>query len=566
MENSASKPHRRWFEIKAIVFLPLKPDKAKQLNLPVKLPILAEDLPLVVDQNKIPLDVILRGLEAQCSVSKDPYYESYLVYFYYEKVKSVLNVDDLETANEYVEKAGRIEKDYRYDFFKGLIYVKKKEYELAEICFRSCISRNPNFPLAHYELGNILRARKEFEEAIEEYQKAFELEQSFLLPVVRIGDCYLEMGEVRIACDFYQIATQKDPNFQLAHARLGVACNMMQKYERAEKALKRALELNKEDFESAFNLTHTLSRLGKHFEALNLLKKLSERAPNDPILLNEYALCLRRLGFYEEAKIHIDKACQLSEDAFIHYNRALLTVFVDKKEGFELLKKVPQHFQPKAFELLDFLNDWRGPLKVSNCVEELVSKVKKCLVRGELNVQRLAFLLPENERSKQIREGLLPMQDERIDDANQMKLLLAVSLASSEDPIAMEKNVTKAVVAFCPSGTMLAVAIALTRLLMHVRTHAGFELEPYVNDVVFDLQEYCWEFAKKLSQVEDESFSMEEVEDRIFSSASELFLTLLKVLSVNPTFEEVIAMKDENLKCLCTNILEVIRCTTDSTF
>lgn len=533
--------------------------------MPVKLPILAEDLPLVVDQNQIPLDIVLRGLEAQCSISKDPYYESYLVYFYYEKVKSALNLDDLETANEYVERAGKIEKDYRYDFFKGLIYVKRKEYELAEICFRSCISRNPNFPLAHYELGNILRARKEFEDAIEEYQKAFELDQSFLLPVVRIGDCYLEMGEVRVACDFYQVATQKDPNFQLAHARLGVACNMLQKYERAEKALKRALELNKEDFESAFNLTHTLSKLGKHFEALNLLKKLIEKTPNDSVLLNEYALCLRRLGFYEEAKFQIDRACELSEDSFVHYNRALLILFVDRKEGLKLLEKVPQEFQAKAFELIDFLNAWKGPLKVSSCIEELVSKVKKYLVRGELNVQRLAFMFPENERSERIKEGFLSIQDEQLDDASQMKLLLAVNLASSEDPIAMEKNVTKTVVAFCPSGTMLAVAIALTRLLMHVKAHAGFDLESYVNDVVFDLQEYSWEFAKRVSQVGDETFSMEEVEDRTFSSASELFLTLLKVLSMNPTFEEVNAVRDENLKCLCTNVLEVIRCTTDST-
>lgn len=534
------------------------------MNLPIKLPVLAEDLPLIVDQDRIPLDVIIRGLEAEYSVSKDPYYESYLVYFYYEKVKSALNADDLETANDYVERAGKIAKDYRYDFFKGLIYVKKQEYELAEICLRSSVSRNPNFALAHYELGNILRAKKEFEDAIEEYQKAYELDQNFLLPIVRIGDCYLEMGEIRIACDFYQIATQKDPNFHLAYARLGVACNMLQKYERAEKAFKRALELNSEDLESVFNLTHTLSRLGKHFEALQLFKKLLEKNPEDPILLNEYALCLRRLGFYEEAKVQIDKACELSGDAFILYNRALLTLFVDKKEGIELLKKVPEQFQTQAFELIDFLNLWKGPLAVSPCVEELTHKVEKCLVEGELNLQRLAHVFSDNERAKMIMEGFLPMQDEQIDDANLVKFLLAVALASSEDPIRMEKNITKAVVAFCPSGIMLAVAIALIRLLMHVKVHSGFDLESYVNDVVHDLQEYHWEFARKVSQIEDETFSLDDVEDKTFTSASELFLTALKVLSVNPTLEELKAMKDENLKCLCSNVLEVIRCTTDN--
>ena len=546
------------------MYLPLKAEKAKQLNLPLKLPVLAEDLALIADQDRIPLDVIVRGLEAEYSISKDPYYQSYLIYFYYEKVKSALNVDDLETANDYVERAGKLEKDYRYDFFKGLIYVKKQEYELAEICLRSCISRNPNFSLAHYELGNILRAKKEFEDAIEEYQKAFELDQEFLLPVVRIGDCYLEMGEVRIACDFYQVAAQRDPNFHLAHARLGVACNMLQKYDRAERTFKRALELNSEDFESALNLTYTLSRLGKHFEALQIFRKLLENNPEDPVLLNEYALCLRRLGFYEEAKVQIDKASELSNEPFIVYNKALLTLFVNEREGIKLLERVPEQFQSRAFELIDYLKSWTGPLVASRCVEELVFKIKKCIVRGELDLQRLSFVLPQNERTNLVREGFLTMQDEQIDDTSWMKFLLAVAVSSSEDPIQMEKNVTKTVVAFCSSGIMLAVAIALIRLLMHVKVHGGFDLESYVNDTVFDLQEYHWEFARKVSHTDDETFSLDEIESKTFTSASELFLALLKVLSVNPTLEEVNTMRDENLKCLYKNVLEVMGCTTDN--
>lgn len=546
------------------MYLPLKAEKAKQLNLPLKLPVLAEDLALIADQDRIPLDVIVRGLEAEYSISKDPYYQSYLIYFYYEKVKSALNVDDLETANDYVERAGKLEKDYRYDFFKGLIYVKKQEYELAEICLRSCISRNPNFSLAHYELGNILRAKKEFEDAIEEYQKAFELDQEFLLPVVRIGDCYLETGEVRIACDFYQVAAQRDPNFHLAHARLGVACNMLQKYDRAERTFKRALELNSEDFESALNLTYTLSRLGKHFEALQIFRKLLENNPEDPVLLNEYALCLRRLGFYEEAKVQIDKASELSNEPFIVYNKALLTLFVNEREGIKLLERVPEQFQSRAFELIDYLKSWTGPLVASRCVEELVFKIKKCIVRGELDLQRLSFVLPQNERTNLVREGFLTMQDEQIDDTSWMKFLLAVAVSSSEDPIQMEKNVTKTVVAFCSSGIMLAVAIALIRLLMHVKVHGGFDLESYVNDTVFDLQEYHWEFARKVSHTDDETFSLDEIESKTFTSASELFLALLKVLSVNPTLEEVNTMRDENLKCLYKNVLEVMGCTTDN--
>lgn len=78
---------------------------AKSQNLPVKLPILVEDMPLVTEINKIPLDVILRGLEAQYSVEKSEYWASYLVYFYYEKFKEHLNAQNYEDAREILEKA-----------------------------------------------------------------------------------------------------------------------------------------------------------------------------------------------------------------------------------------------------------------------------------------------------------------------------------------------------------------------------------------------------------------------------------------------------------------------------
>ncbi len=54
----------------AIVYLDLDPDYAKLNNLPVKLPLLAEDFQKARATNKIPLEYILRGLEAEVEVNK----------------------------------------------------------------------------------------------------------------------------------------------------------------------------------------------------------------------------------------------------------------------------------------------------------------------------------------------------------------------------------------------------------------------------------------------------------------------------------------------------------------
>ncbi len=532
-------------KIKAIVYLPLDPNKAKRLNLPVKLPVLVEDFPKIVDENQIPIDIVIRGLEAQYKLSKDPYYGSYLVYFYYEKVKAALNDEDLKSAEDWLEKAGNFDKDYRYDFFKGLIASKLKNYELAEIFLKSSVSKNENFALGHYELGNILRTKKELEDAILEYQKAFELDKNFLLPLLRIGDCYMELGDVRQACDFYQTLIQIDPEFSQAYSRLGVACNILQRYEYAEKVLKKALELDKNDFASAYNLSHSLSRLGKHFEAMNILKQLTESQPENISLLNEYALTLRRLGFYEQAKQIIDRARQISDDQMILYNQVLLTFFVDKKEAYSLLNDLSKDYREKMDELIFFMNEWDGSIAIPDCMNQKVKTVKSCMNGLKLDVQKLAHTVEDSDRTQMLKEGFFPSQDTDTDTVKWLDTILAVILASSSDPFEMEKNATKAAVAIYGSGVMLAVAIGLTRLLFHVKLNNGFDLSNFVNDVVPDLQEYHWHFAKKVSKLEDESFSFEDLNFEV-QRGSDFFIELLKALSIeinepmkNKLFEDI---------------------------
>lgn len=520
--------------IKAIVYLPLDPEKAKRANLPIKLPVLVEDFPAIVDTNQIPIDVVIRGLEAQYDLSKDSYYASYLAYFYYEKVKISLNNEDLTTAEQWLEKVEKLDKDYRYDFFKGLVAAKSKNYELAEIFLRSSVSKNEKFALGYYELGNVLRTKKELEDAIFQYQKAFELDRTFLLPLLRIGDCYMELGEMRQACDFYQAVTQLDPNFAQAYSRLGVVCNILQRYEYAEKSLKKALELEPKDSVSAFNLAHTLSRLGRHFEALSLLKKLVEAEPENVSALNEYALTLRRLGFYEQAKQVIDKARQISDDQVIIYNQVLLTFFVDKNEARSLLGELSGDHREKIEELISFLHEWEGSAVIPECMIQKVKTVRSCMNGMQLDVQRLSRVIKDGKRIEMVKEGFLPSEDTDVDTVNWLDILLAVLLASSKDPFEMEKNATKASVALYGSGVMLAVAIGLTRLLFYVKSNKRFELSDFVSDVVSDLQEYHWHFAKRVSKLEEESFSFEDVNFDV-EKGSDFFIELLKVLSIETT-------------------------------
>lgn len=264
--------------IRAIVYLPLNPEKAKQNNLPVKLPVLAEDLPRILEEDRIPLDVILRGLETQYELTKDEYYRSYYVFFLYEKFKQLLRERNLDEAEKVLERAREVQYDYRYHFYRGLLLKHKGELGEAEIEMRLVISMNDRFAPAYFELADILKEKNEIEDSLLFYEKAYEVNKEFLLPLLKKGDLLLEEGRLEEAIEEYKRILEKDPNFVEVYERLGVIYNQLQRFKEAEKFFKKVLEIERKDHVE-YNLSYTLIKLGKLFEALEILKKLYEKIP-----------------------------------------------------------------------------------------------------------------------------------------------------------------------------------------------------------------------------------------------------------------------------------------------
>ncbi|MDI9376125.1 MAG: hypothetical protein QM447_10420, partial [Thermotogota bacterium] len=122
-----------------IIYLPLKPEMAKLNNLPVRLPILAEDLPLAIDRDKIELEVVLRGLKAHYINEPDDYYGSYLQFYCYEAFKKAIGDNELERSLGFLEDAAKISRDYRYHFYKGLYY------RLKQLFIKNGVVPEPNY-------------------------------------------------------------------------------------------------------------------------------------------------------------------------------------------------------------------------------------------------------------------------------------------------------------------------------------------------------------------------------------------------------------------------------------
>ena len=93
------------------------------------------------------------------------------MYFYYERFKQLLNARKYDDASTYFEKAKTLSYDYRYHFYNALLQTRLENYDIAEIEFKQALALNPDFPLAHYELGNLLFSKQDYDEALENIPK-----------------------------------------------------------------------------------------------------------------------------------------------------------------------------------------------------------------------------------------------------------------------------------------------------------------------------------------------------------------------------------------------------------
>lgn len=143
---------------------------------------------------------------------------------------------------------------------------------------RLVISMNDRFAPAYFELADILKEKNEIEDSLLFYEKAYEVNKEFLLPLLKKGDLLLEEGRLEEAIEEYKRILEKDPNFVEVYERLGVIYNQLQRFKEAEKFFKKVLEIERKDHVE-YNLSYTLIKLGKLFEALEILKKLYEKIP-----------------------------------------------------------------------------------------------------------------------------------------------------------------------------------------------------------------------------------------------------------------------------------------------
>jgi serine/threonine-protein kinase len=147
------------------------------------------------------------------------------------------------------------------------------DWEGAEEAYRRAIELNPNYALAHDGYAMLLSTRGRFDEAIEQFNKACDLDPLSLIIAVHSGWPFYFARDYESAIRRFRKALELDQNFIPAHGWLGMALGQQHRYAEAIDAFHRALEVDRISILTAM-LAHTHAIAGNRSEALELLVDL----------------------------------------------------------------------------------------------------------------------------------------------------------------------------------------------------------------------------------------------------------------------------------------------------
>lgn len=169
------------------------------------------------------------------------------------------------------------------------MYLAVKSNDLARNAITEALKVNPNYGPAHHRKAVLLRYAGDFEGSIREARLALSLKPDIDTTAyshITIGRALMRLkrsaeadDEFRKAVAVYQERVNQNANEASAHAALGNLLFELQWYEDAEKAYRRAFELDSQNFAALRNVASALHNQGKKDEAVKAYQEYLRVTP-----------------------------------------------------------------------------------------------------------------------------------------------------------------------------------------------------------------------------------------------------------------------------------------------
>jgi tetratricopeptide (TPR) repeat protein len=158
------------------------------------------------------------------------------------------------------------------------------------------VSRNPDDFAAQYNLGAMLQARSDFNEALGHFQTAVRLRPTDPIANNALGGAYLGLANPSAAVAPLLLAVRDKPDYFSARYNLGNAYASLGKFDDAITQFSAAARLNPSDSMAEANLGAALAEAGKLAEAQNHLERALKLDPQNSLAQDDLEEVKRRRG------------------------------------------------------------------------------------------------------------------------------------------------------------------------------------------------------------------------------------------------------------------------------
>ncbi|MDX8549211.1 tetratricopeptide repeat protein [Methanospirillum sp. J.3.6.1-F.2.7.3] len=160
---------------------------------------------------------------------------------------------------------------------EGRCLMKIGAYHLAIKCFQLVIKQRGDDPHAYVLLGNSYKVLKQFDDAIEAYEQALEINPDNKTYKMQIAEAYLLQGNIclhkdkdpQTAIEYFNKTLEIAPRYSAAWFSKSIAYRKMGGYRNSLNAMLKTIEIDPNNAHAYFEMGKTLKSMGNETEAID---------------------------------------------------------------------------------------------------------------------------------------------------------------------------------------------------------------------------------------------------------------------------------------------------------
>ncbi|MEL7038892.1 MAG: tetratricopeptide repeat protein [Cyanobacteria bacterium J06592_8] len=206
----------------------------------------------------------------------------------------------------------------------GRLLAATQNYEEAIASYDKAVEIQPDYAQAWNNRGLELYYLERYTEAVQSYDKALEIQPDDAKAWYNRGFALLKLERYTEALQSFDKAVEIQPDYADVWNNRGVALYNLERYTEAIQSYDKAVEIQPDVAYAWNNRGNALGKLERYTEAIQSYDKALEIKPDDASAWNNRGVALRKLERYTEALQSYDKALEIQpDDADVWNNRGV---------------------------------------------------------------------------------------------------------------------------------------------------------------------------------------------------------------------------------------------------